>query len=133
MRRARLQQGTKDGHPLRPIRPRLRLYRRQPGHAGGLAAIRLDGIGKARQGHDQRKAVVDRLKHGEALFLAAIRPAQSAEEAIEDAARFIACYRNMPRWRQERRGADLARARQQRLLARFFRRYGHRLWSRQAA
>ncbi|TIL64430.1 MULTISPECIES: hypothetical protein [unclassified Mesorhizobium] len=98
-----------------------------------FAAIRLDGIGRARLGHGQRKALVDRLKLGEALFLAAIRPAQSAEEALEDAARFIACYRNMPRWRQERRGADLARARQQRILARFFRRYGHRLWSRQAA
>ncbi|WP_436798485.1 hypothetical protein [Mesorhizobium ventifaucium] len=104
-----------------------------PAMLAAFAAIRLDGIGRARLGHDQRKALVDRLKLGEALFLAAIRPAQSAEEAIEDAARFIACYRNMPRWRQERRGADLARARQQRLLARFFRRYGHRLWARQAA
>ncbi|RWM95033.1 MAG: hypothetical protein EOR84_15455 [Mesorhizobium sp.] len=104
-----------------------------PAMLAAFAAIRRDGIGQARLGHGQRKALVDRLKLGEALFLAAIRPAQSAEEAIEDAARFIACYRNMPRWRQERRGADLARARQQRLLARFFRRYGHRLWSRQAA
>ncbi|TIX55946.1 MAG: hypothetical protein E5V28_21530 [Mesorhizobium sp.] len=104
-----------------------------PAMLAAFAAIRLDGIGKARLGHDQRKAVVDRLKHGEALFLAAIRPAQSAEEALEDAARFIALFRNMPRWRQERRGADLARARQQRLLARFFRRYGHRLWARHAA
>ncbi|RWM20412.1 MAG: hypothetical protein EOR73_15445 [Mesorhizobium sp.] len=104
-----------------------------PAMLAAFAAIRLDGIGKARLGHDQRKATVDRLKHGEALFLAAIRPAQSAEEALEDAARFIALFHNMPRWRQERRGADLARARQQRLLARFFRRYGHRLWPRQAA
>ncbi|WP_292504036.1 hypothetical protein [Mesorhizobium sp.] len=104
-----------------------------PAMLAAFTAIRLDGIGKARLGHDQRKAVVDRLKHGEALFLAAIRPAQSAEEALEDAARFIACYRNMPRWRQERRGADLARAGQQRLLARFFRRFGHRLWAQQAA
>ncbi|RWN57256.1 hypothetical protein [Mesorhizobium sp.] len=104
-----------------------------PAMLAALAAIRLDGIGRARLGHGQRKALVDRLKLGEALFLAAFRPAQSTEEALEDAARFIACYRNMPRWRQERRGADLARARQQLLLARFFRRYGHRLWARQAA
>ncbi|MER8485611.1 hypothetical protein [Mesorhizobium sp. M1322] len=103
-----------------------------PAMLAAFAAIRLDGIGKARLGHYQRKAMVDRLKHGEALFQAAIRPAQSAEEALEDAARFIACYRNMPRWRQERRGADLARAKQ-RLLARFFRRYGHRLWAQRAA
>jgi hypothetical protein len=98
-----------------------------PAMLAAFAAIRLDGIGRARIGHDRRKALVDRLKHGEALFLAAIRPAQSAEEALEDAARFIALFRNMPRWRQERRSADLSRARQQRLLARFFRRYGHRL------
>jgi hypothetical protein len=104
-----------------------------PAMLAALAAIRLDGIARARQGHDQRKAVVDRLKQSEALFLAAIGPALSAEEAIEDAARFIAGYRNMPRWRQERRLPDLARARQQRLLARFFRRYGHRLWAREAA
>ncbi|MCA0000005.1 MULTISPECIES: hypothetical protein [unclassified Mesorhizobium] len=77
--------------------------------------------------------VVDALKQSEALFLAAIGPALSAQEAIEDAARFISFWRNMPRWRQERRLADLARARQQRLLARFFRRYGHRIWALQAA
>ncbi|RWK50342.1 hypothetical protein [Mesorhizobium sp.] len=104
-----------------------------PAMLAAFAAIRHDGIGQARLGHDRRKALVDRLKLGEALFLAAIRPAQSAEEALEDAARFMACYHNMPRWRQERRRGDLARARQQLLLARFFRRYGHRLWSRQAA
>lgn len=104
-----------------------------PAMLAALAAIRLDGMARARQGHDQRKAVVDRLKQSEALFLAAIRPALSAEEAIEDAVRFIACYRNMPRWRQDRRLPDLARARQQRLLARFFRRYGQRLWAREAA
>ncbi|CCV08156.1 conserved hypothetical protein [Mesorhizobium metallidurans STM 2683] len=104
-----------------------------PAMLAALTAIRLDGIARARQGHDQRKAVVDRLKQSEALFLAAICPALSAGEAIEDAARFIACYRNMPRWRQERRMRDLARAKQQRLLARFFRRFGQRLWTREAA
>lgn len=104
-----------------------------PAMLAALAAIRLDGIARARQGHDRRKAIVDRLKADEALFLAAIGPALSAQEAIEDAARFIAGYRSMPRWRQERRVADLARARQQLLLARFFRRYGQRLWARQAA
>ncbi|CCV15128.1 hypothetical protein [Mesorhizobium sp. STM 4661] len=104
-----------------------------PAMLAALAAIRLDGIARARQGHDQRKAVVDRVKQSEALFLAAICPALSAEEAIEDAARFIASYRNMPRWRQERRLQDLARAKQQRLLARFFRRYGQHLWAREAA
>ncbi|WP_292313050.1 hypothetical protein [Mesorhizobium sp.] len=57
-----------------------------PAMLAAFAAIRLDGIGKARLGHEQRKAVVDGLKHSEALFLAAIRPAQSAEEALEDAA-----------------------------------------------
>lgn len=96
-------------------------------------AIRRNGIAQARHDHLKRKAVIDELKQSEPLFLAAIDPALSAEEAIEDTARFIACWRNMPRWRQERRLTDLVRARQQRLVARFFRRYAHRLWAREAA
>jgi hypothetical protein len=104
-----------------------------PAMLAALTAIRQDGIHRARQGHDQRKAAIDRLKPSRTLFLAAIRPALSAEEAIEDAARFMTMFRNMPRWRQERRSADLARAKQQRLLARFFRRCGSRLWALEAA
>ncbi|BAV46791.1 hypothetical protein MLTONO_1888 [Mesorhizobium loti] len=96
-------------------------------------AIRRNGIAQARQDHFRRKAVIDELKQSEPLFLAAIGPALSADEAIDDTARFIACWRNMPRWRQERRLPDLVRARQQRLIARFFRRYGHRLWALEAA
>ncbi|TGQ64059.1 hypothetical protein EN829_021125 [Mesorhizobium sp. M00.F.Ca.ET.186.01.1.1] len=96
-------------------------------------AIRDHGIRQARQDHLKRKAAIDSLKQSEILFLAAIGPALSAEEAIADASHFIAFWRNMPRWRQERRLADLARAKQQRLLARFFRRYGQLLWARQAA
>ncbi|MER9296686.1 hypothetical protein NKI38_09330 [Mesorhizobium sp. M0621] len=95
-------------------------------------AIRRNGIAHARQDHIRRKAVIDELKHSEILFLAAIGPALSAEEALEDAARFIACWRNMPRWRQERRLTDLIRAKQQRLVARYFRRYGHLLWACEA-
>ncbi|MER8820291.1 hypothetical protein NKH70_10765 [Mesorhizobium sp. M0991] len=104
-----------------------------PAMLAAFAAIRQHGIRKARQGHRQRKAAIDQMKPSRALFLAAIRPAQSAEEALDDAARFLSMFRNMPRWRQERRAADLARARQQRLFARFFRRYGHCLWALEAA
>lgn len=104
-----------------------------PAMLEAFEAIRRNGVQHARRDHVRRKAVIDTLKQSEALFLAAIAPALSADEAIEDAVRFIAFWRNMPRWRQERRLADLARARQQRLAARFFRRYGHRLWARQAA
>ncbi|MBZ9906058.1 hypothetical protein LB557_08615 [Mesorhizobium sp. BR115XR7A] len=96
-------------------------------------AIRRTGIVQARLDHFRRKAVIDELKQAEPLFLAAIGPALSAHEAVEDTARFIAGWRNMPRWRQERRLADLARAKQQRLVARFFRRFGHRLWALEAA
>lgn len=96
-------------------------------------AIRRNGIAHARHDHFRRKAVIDELKQAELLFLAAIGPALTAQEAIEDTAHFIACWRNMPRWRQERRLPDLIRARQQRLVARFFRRYAHRLWALEAA
>jgi hypothetical protein len=48
-------------------------------------AIRRNGIALARHDHFRRKAVIDALKQSEALFLAAIGPALSAQEAIEDA------------------------------------------------
>lgn len=115
-------------------------FARSCGYAGdslalleAFEAIRRNGIAHARQDHVRRKAVIDELKPSQALFLAAIGPALSAEEAIEDAARFIACWRNIPRWRQERRLPDLVRAKQQRLVARYFRRHGHLLWAREAA
>lgn len=104
-----------------------------PAMLAAFEAIRQDGIRRARQGHDQRKAMIDRLKESEGLFLAAVGPTLSVDEAIEDATRFIAFWRNMPRWRQERRLPDLIRAKQRRLLARYFRRHGHRIWAREAA
>lgn len=114
-------------------------FARACGYAGdspalleAFEAIRRNGIAHARQDHIKRKAVIDELKHSEILFLAALGPALSAEEALEDAARFIACWRNMPRWRQERQLPDLIRAKQQSLVARYFRRYGHLLWACEA-
>lgn len=115
-------------------------FARANGYAGdspalieSFAAIRAEGIRQARQGHDRRKAMVDALKPSPALVLAALGPALSVEEAIEDARRFIAFWRAMPRWRRERCQGDLARARRQLLVARFFRRHGQRLWQREAA
>ena len=102
-----------------------------PALLDAFEAIRRNGVAHARHDHLRRKAVIDELKQSQALFLAAIGPALSAHEAIEDAARFIACWRNMPRWRQERRLPDLIRVKQQRLVARFFRRHGQRLWARE--
>lgn len=104
-----------------------------PALLDAFEAIRQCGIRQARQEHDRRRAVIDGLKLGEDMFLAAIGPALSAEEAIEDATRFIAFWLAMPRWRQERRLPDLMRAKQQLLVARFFRRHGHRIWRREAA
>lgn len=104
-----------------------------PALLDAFEAIRQCGIRQARQEHHRRKALIEPLKLGEDMFLAAIGPALSAEEAIEDATRFIAFWMAMPRWRQERRLPDLMRARQQLLVARFFRRHGHRIWQREAA
>ncbi|MBZ9676404.1 hypothetical protein [Mesorhizobium sp. ES1-1] len=104
-----------------------------PALLDAFSAIRHSGIAHARQDHARRKALIDMLKQSELLLLAALAPALSEEEAIEDAARFIAFWRNMPRWRQERRLTDLHRAKQQRLVARFFRRYAGQVWAREAA
>lgn len=116
------------------------VFARQSGYTGSspamLAAfedIRQSGIRQARAAHFDRKRVIDEMKATPALFFHAIRPSLSTAEAIEDATRFIAFYRNMPTWRQENRAGDLLRAKEKRLLGRYFRRFGLRIWAREAA
>ncbi|MBA3576158.1 MAG: hypothetical protein H0W39_00880 [Sphingomonas sp.] len=95
--------------------------------------IRQYGIREARAGHYERVKLVKKLKVHPSMFFAMIRPALSSDEAIEDAARFISCFRNLPRWQQESRLDRLAKAKQVLVMARFFRRYGLRIWARRAA
>ena len=104
-----------------------------PALLGAYEAIRQAGIREARKAHYERKAIIDQMKAEPGMFFAAIRPSLSTSEAIEDAKRFIFGWRNLPTWRQELRTGDLLRAKQKRVIARFFRRYGKRLWIRRAA
>lgn len=104
-----------------------------PAMLHALEQIRQRGIREARAGHFERKRVIDQFKAEPCMFFLAIRPSLSTSEAIEDAKRFIASYRNMPTWRQENRAGDLRRAKGKMVTARFFRRFGLRIWARRAA
>lgn len=99
------------------------------------AEIRRHGIREAREAHQQRKKLVDQMKANPSIFFAMIRPNLSTEEAIEDATRLIFRFRNLETWQQQRESWQLrlSQAKAMRLYARFFRRYGLRIWARRAA
>ncbi|MER9176673.1 hypothetical protein NKH72_24230 [Mesorhizobium sp. M0955] len=67
------------------------------------------------------------------MFFATIRPSLSTAEAIEDAERFLIDFRNMPRWRQGMRAGQARKAKQTRLIGRYFRRFGKQIWMKEAA
>lgn len=98
-----------------------------------LAEIDAYGIREARKAHDQRYALVQHYAQNPALFFAFISPSLSTSEAVADAAKFIALYRNLPQWKRESRARDIVIAKQKRVFARFFRRYGARVWLKEAA
>jgi hypothetical protein len=106
---------------------------KSPAMLGAFEAIRAAGIREARAAHLERKAVIDEMKAEPGMFFNAIRPSLSTAEAIEDAQRVIFGWRNLPTWRQELRAGELRRAKQTLVVARFFRRYGLRIWARRAA
>ncbi|ESZ60511.1 hypothetical protein NL532_24295 [Mesorhizobium sp. C120A] len=104
-----------------------------PAMLHAMEAIRQHGIRRARDGHFERKAVIDEMKANPEMFFNAIRPNLCTAEAIEAANRVIFGFRNLPTWQRERRLADVQRAQKMRVYARFFRRFGKRLWIRSAA
>lgn len=104
-----------------------------PAMLRAMEAIRQTGIRKARQAHAERYAVLQQYKDSPALFFAYIRPALSTDEAVEDATRIICRFRNLPTWKQAYGQREVVEAKRKRVFARFFRRYGARLWLREAA
>ncbi len=96
-------------------------------------SIRRKGIREARDAHDDRYAMLKRYKANPYLFFGLIRPSLSTDEAIEESTRIIFRFRNLPTWQQEGRRAELAKAKQVRVFARFFRLYGKRIWLREVA
>lgn len=115
-------------------------FARQAGYTGNspamLAAmedIRQAGIREARAGHYERKRIIDEFKADPGMFFAAIRPSLTTSEAIEDANRIIFTFRNLPRWQQEMRLAQLRKAKRTRLVARYFRMHGKAIWAREIA
>lgn len=104
-----------------------------PAMLDALEAIRQSGIRAARLGHDERKRLVDECKEHPAIFFAMVRPSLSTDEAIEDGKRFLAMYRNMPTYRRQTRLNQANDARRKIVLARYFRRFGQRVWAMEAA
>jgi len=96
-------------------------------------AIRKDGMRTAREAHAERYELVRRYAGTPRLLYVRLGPSLGLSEAIEDATRYIYNFRNLPKWRQDTRRKDLARHIENRVLARFFRRYGKRIWMRSAA
>lgn len=115
-------------------------FARSCGYAGNspallraFEAIRQHGIREARADHYRHLAVIRQYAEHPAMFFAAIRPSLSTDEAIEDANAFIRQFRSMESWRQERNLIRLRKAKEKRVFARYFRRFGLRLWAKQAA
>lgn len=115
-------------------------FARESGYTGDSPAmletfekIRQLGIREARAAHFQRKAVVDQFKAAPWMFFSFAKGALSTDEAIEQAERYIASFRNMETWKQERRRGELAKAKLLRVYGRFFRRFGQRAWAKEAA
>lgn len=95
--------------------------------------IRLRGIAEARDEHFARKAVTDELKREPGMFFAMIRPAQSADEAIETINQWFAGYRNASTHHRELLWFKAVRAKTNRVYCRFFRRFADRIMAREAA
>lgn len=104
-----------------------------PAMLAAFEAIRQHGITEARAQHFERKALVDQYAREPGMFFAAIRPSLSTAEAIEDANRIIFGFRRLETWQQakESRQRELVKAKLTRVIARFFRRYGRRIWINQ--
>ncbi|TJW49397.1 MAG: hypothetical protein E5X65_33910 [Mesorhizobium sp.] len=114
---------------------------REAGYTGNSPAmlnafeqIRLAGIREARAGHYERKRVIEQYKAEPGMFFNAIRPSLTTSEAIEDANRIIHTFRNLPTWQQQHaRLGQLRKAKQTRLVARYFRMHGRKIWAREIA
>jgi len=113
-----------------------REFAREVGYVGnspallkGYEAIRQAGIRESRKAHYERVAELAEFKASPAMFFAAVRPALSIDEAISDANRAIALYRRTPTYRRDALASRVVKAKLQRVYARFFRRFGERVWS----
>lgn len=94
--------------------------------------MRLAGIREVRQMHAARLERCRSL-HNPAMLSAAIYPAASIKEALEDAQEVIRAYGRMSTWRKANRRQQFVEAQKMVGLCRYFRRYATRIWAREAA
>lgn len=91
------------------------------------------GIREARAGHYKRYELVKRYSETPGLLYSRLWPSLGLTDAIEDATRYIVNFRNLSSWRQEGRRSELMRQKENRVLCRYFRRHGRRIWLKEAA
>lgn len=101
--------------------------------AAAYEDIRQYGIREAREGHAKRFELVKRYSETPGMLYSRLWPSLGLSDAIEDATRYIFNFRNLSSWRQELRRGDLARQKENRVLCRYFRRFGKRIWLKEAA
>jgi hypothetical protein len=93
----------------------------------------LDRIAResARLMHMNRKRRIDQFKAEPSMFWHAIRPSLTTQEAIEESTRIIFRFRNLATWKQQNpaRLKELEMAKLNRIAARYFRRFGRRVWA----
>lgn len=104
-----------------------------PALLSAYEAIRQSAIRETRKAHRNLKNLVDQYKSSPEMFRASIWPSLSIDEAIEDARHVLANHKNMSTWMRQRCAGEARRAEKTILMARFFRRYGERVWIREAA
>lgn len=93
--------------------------------------IRQYGIREARAQHAARYDLVKLYSENPSLLYSRLRPSLGLSDAIADANRYIFNFRNLTTWRQDARRGELARQKENRVLARYFRRHGKRIWLRE--
>jgi len=122
--------------PWMPVSIYTREYAREVGYIGnspamlkGFEMMRQAGIREARKAHFERVAELAEFKAHPEMFFAAVRPALSIDEAISDANRTIALYRRTPTYRRDALASRVVKAKLNRVYARYFRRFGERVWA----
>ena len=103
-----------------------------PAMLKAFEAIRQAGIREARKAHHERMKVVEQYAEYPALFFFASK-ALTTDEAVTENRRIIAQYRRLPTWQQQTRGKQLVEAKLMLVIARYFRRFGKRVWQKEAA
>lgn len=103
-----------------------------PAMLAAIEDIRQAGIREARQMHMARLKKCRSL-HNPSLFAAAIHPADSVHEAMDDTVKAICAFKNLPTHQRDRQRRRFVALNEKLVTLRYSRRYGEAIWARRAA